>query len=124
VIPSDVDLYGVPPLVGKLGKAECEHTAAFIVFALQQRGDTFSPIRPREVGEVLRDLGDGKIENPTLDPALLTNPFIVLDVDALIDAGFARFSDSGLGRASPIELTKECLIRLPLKKESESKVST
>ena len=86
--PSDVDLSAsFPPLVGTMGKAEAEATAAVIVLALAANGDEWRPIAWPQVRDHFAHLLDQGIEpwaklavNPFWRPEL--GPLLREQVDA------------------------------------------
>src|SRR5574341_1966777 len=97
--PSQVFLNTVPPLVGTMKHSECEHAAALIVRVCQVRGDKWAPVSPRELGETITADLDAKVE-PWV--SLDKNPFFRPNFHALIEEGFARWSEAEGG---PLEFT-------------------
>lgn len=89
--PSEVLLI-VPPLVGTMKRAEVEYAAALIVFACAWKGDTWQPIRFREVQAASREALEAKDPTPHQQWArdILAVPFFRPDVHSLIALGFAE----------------------------------
>jgi hypothetical protein len=99
--PSQVILNAVPPLTATMGRSEREHAAALLVRASQVKGDTWQPVTPAILGEVIRADLDGAVEPWA---SLNRNPFFRPDFRDLMQAGFARWCAEGKG--APIELTE------------------
>jgi hypothetical protein len=82
-LPSDVTLAAVP-LVGTMGSADIEHAAAVVIACLKIAGNTWSPIRAKEMGRIIRESADS-------DPMAFwaSNPFFSADMGRLIREGYA-----------------------------------
>jgi len=97
--PSQVDL-SVPHFVGCCQHAEAECALGLYVRACQVRGDTWQPLVPRDMGEVLKaDVAAGR--RPF--SMLVHNPFWRPDFHDLVDRGFARWI--GENADATVELT-------------------
>ncbi len=80
--PSEIDTSGVP-LVGTLGRCETEVAAALYIEVCKRRGDRWQPIRPREVGETLKEMTN---EEPPPD-IVLSLRIVMPDFFALTKCG-------------------------------------
>lgn len=98
--PSQVRL-DIPPLVGTMGIAQCEHAACMLVRACQVSQDTWAAHTPRSLFSAIE--ADVKAGGEPLR-SLMRNPFFTPDFDVLVADGFAVFTDSDT-RFSPIEFT-------------------
>jgi hypothetical protein len=94
--PTDVYL-GIPPLVGTLGRAEAEYSAALYVRVCQQRGNAWAPVTWSDVKKAMQCDLDGAV--PPFggrSPAggLLRNPIFCAAIrpEAAIKLGFARWA--------------------------------
>lgn len=92
--PSDVLLTGVSamPLVGTLGRAELEFTAALIVRALQRKGDTWDD--SVDMDDIKTAIALDKKEKHEL-AEVWSMPFHGLDARGLVAAGFAKWDQPG-----------------------------
>lgn len=100
-------LNAIPPLVGTMRKTEAEIAAALIVRACHVRGDRWQPLRPDDLGTVIKADLEAKQEPWA---SLNTNPFCRPDFHKLIEFGFAAW----VGEATPkaIEFTDKGLLAL------------
>lgn len=89
--PSDVLLLALP-LVGTMGRAEREYAAALVVRACQVLGDSWQPISPKQLGEVIA--GDLAAKREPLT-GLNRNPFLFPDFPDLIALGFVERTPEG-----------------------------
>lgn len=105
--PSDIVLRN-PPLVGTMGRAECEFAAAVIVRTCQIKNpDEWQPVTPGDVGAMITHDQKHRIE-PMY--SCCNNPFFRPDFDRLVESGFARWIGEPADvrdRKGPIELTTE-----------------
>jgi hypothetical protein len=86
--PSDVDIFGMPPLLDTMGRSQREFSAALYVRACQFHGDSWQPMEPRRIGEMLKaDLAAEREPVRTWNG----NPFLRTDFLDLVEKGFARW---------------------------------
>lgn len=101
--PSSIRI-DIIPFTGTFGRVEREIAAAMLVRACAMTGDTWQPIAPRRVEEVLRDDLDSGVEPWT---SANSNPFWRPDFLDLVNSGFATMSDN-----LAIELTTDSIEKL------------
>lgn len=100
--PSEIDL-SYPHFIACCGRSEREAALGLYVRACQVKGDTWQPMIPRDIGEVLK--ADVEANRPPYSK-LTSNPFWRPDFHGLAEAGFARWTENA-GSGSPVELTDE-----------------
>jgi hypothetical protein len=105
--PHDYRLDAIP-FIGTLGRIETEFTAAVIIRVCQFR-DAWGPVEAREVGELIHAETRWGQRHAWWTASIGR----MIDVDALIENGFARLiGDELLERQRPIELTPLCFEKL------------
>lgn len=87
--PLDVVLL-TPPLVGTMERSEVEQAAALLVRTLQATTNTWRGLQPKEIGEVIAGDLHADCEPVT---SWNRNPFIRPDFPALVELGFAKYSE-------------------------------
>jgi hypothetical protein len=98
-LPSDVTL-GSPPLVGTMQSADVEHAAAVVIACLKIAGNTWAPIRAKEMGRIIRESADAEVSPFAI---WVKNPFFSADMGRLIREGYA--TKSGPPGDESVELT-------------------
>lgn len=108
--PSDIDVFGVPPLVGTMGKSEVELAAAILVRVLALNGDIWRAVSLQEAAAVetvererLKGKEAGVPEFWTIPP-FISSP----DFHELVERGYASFDDQG-GAPPDIAFTEKGL---------------
>lgn len=99
LLPANIDLCRLfPPLTDCFNKCEAEAAAAALIRTLQQKGNTWRPVRLAELLETLRGdleearaLGEGAAPAAKMFLALERNPFFRPSFEELIKRGFARW---------------------------------
>ncbi|MEM6988886.1 MAG: hypothetical protein AAF721_00270 [Myxococcota bacterium] len=89
------------------GRCEAEVAAAFLLWTLTSNGDEWRPVRPKEIGEAIRELLDSEAE----PPPWMNNPFARPDFYELVERGFAVWSSDEIENR-PIEFTPAGLDQL------------
>lgn len=103
--PSEVVLHAIP-LVGTLGRTEREMAAALIVRACQVNGDTWQPVTPKMIREMLeRDAADGVEPMASLN----RNPFARPNFWELVAEGYASGDPA---KHEPLALTEKALAKI------------
>lgn len=98
-------LVQMPPLTGTLGKAELEHAAACVLYALHSLG------RPWTEAILLKEVGIVIMESDSpVAKRWKSNPFFRPRMDALVEAGFATREETPEG--SKLTLTPLLLERV------------
>jgi len=77
----------MPPLVGTMGHAECEHAASLLVLTCATNGDTWAPVTATQVGEAIESAVEAGTEPWS---SLSRNPFFRPDFMELVNRGFAQ----------------------------------
>ena len=80
--PAQVVIEAIP-FCDTFGRSEHECAAAYLVLALQHAGRGWTPVTPDEVEAAVLALGQGRGH-------FSKNPFLVPDIDGLVQAGFAE----------------------------------
>lgn len=102
--PSKISLNSSPPLIGTLGKAECEHAAACLIRCYQVKGN-WEPITHQEFYLMARE-APGPLE------VWFPNPLFKPDFKALVKEGYAVQVYDGYDLTS-VGLEKLAKWRLP-----------